>query len=89
MCGLVGRFCTEDVDECLVSDVCQNGGTCYNEVGGFYCICVNGWTSFDCSVNIDDCASQPCDNGATCRDGVAKFECQCPRGKTGKLAEFL
>ena len=84
----IGRYCTEDVDECLAADVCKNGGTCHNEYGRYYCVCVNGWTDLDCGVNIDDCESQPCYNGATCRDGVAKFECDCPRGKTGNSFNY-
>jgi len=86
---LLGRYCTEDVNECLAADVCKNGGTCLNEFGGHICICLNGWTDSDCSINIDDCASQPCYNGATCHDLVAKFHCECPRGKIGKLTLSL
>ena len=25
-----------------------------------------GWTGETCSVNIDDCATNPCQNGGTC-----------------------
>jgi len=80
---ITGTYCTEDVNECTVSNPCQNGGTCENRFGGFYCVCVSGWTGFDCSVNIDDCADRPCYNGGTCHDRVASFYCECPRGKTG------
>lgn len=64
--------------------VCQNGATCTNSVGGFSCICVNGWTGPECSVNIDDCAGAACFNGATCIDRVGAFYCKCTPGKTGK-----
>lgn len=64
--------------------VCQNGATCTNTHGGFSCICVNGWTGPDCSVNIDDCADTACFNGATCIDRVGSFYCHCTPGKTGK-----
>lgn len=65
--------------------VCQNGATCTNSVGGFSCICVNGWTGPECSVNIDDCAGAACFNGATCIDRVGAFYCKCTPGKTGKI----
>lgn len=65
--------------------VCQNGATCTNSVGGFSCICVNGWTGPECSVNIDDCAGAACFNGATCIDRVGAFYCKCTPGKTGKF----
>lgn len=84
-----GQYCTEDVDECELSpNACQNGGTCHNTVGGFHCVCVNGWTGDDCSENIDDCASAACYHGATCHDRVASFYCECPHGRTGKFVEF-
>ncbi|KAG9477942.1 hypothetical protein GDO78_013110, partial [Eleutherodactylus coqui] len=31
-----------------------------------------------CTINIDDCESNPCENGATCEDGVADYTCTCP-----------
>lgn len=80
-----GKFCEQDVDECLLRpSVCHNGATCTNMVGGYSCICVNGWNGPDCSINIDDCAGAACFNGATCIDRVGSFYCQCTPGKTGK-----
>ncbi len=88
LCAVVaGATCTEDVDECAGShSPCRNGGTCINHRGGYRCICVNGWTGQDCSINIDDCAIGPCYNGGTCHDRVGYYFCQCPRGKTGNAA---
>ncbi|KAI4899961.1 hypothetical protein NFI96_025796 [Prochilodus magdalenae] len=84
-----GRFCEEDVDECLRdSAVCKNGGTCSNLPGGYTCICVNGWSGVDCSENIDDCLNDPCIPEATCVDRVASFFCMCPHGKTGLLCHL-
>lgn len=83
MC-LLGQYCAEDVNECLMQpNACHNGGTCFNTIGGHTCVCVNGWTGNDCSENIDDCATAVCFNGATCHDRVASFFCECPVGKTG------
>ena len=80
----MGELCEQDVDECgQRPSVCQNGATCTNSIGGFSCICVNGWAGPDCSVNIDDCAGAACFNGATCIDRVGSFYCRCTPGKTG------
>ncbi|XP_036451623.1 neurogenic locus notch homolog protein 2-like isoform X2 [Colossoma macropomum] len=84
-----GRFCEEDVDECLLDPaVCKNGGTCLNAPGGHLCICVSGWSGDDCSENIDDCLHQACASGSTCVDRVASFFCLCPPGKTGLLCHL-
>lgn len=80
-----GQHCTEDVNECrLQPNTCQNGGTCSNLIGGYVCVCVNGWSGFDCSENIDDCATAACSPGSTCVDRVASFVCLCPHGKKGR-----
>lgn len=82
---IVGQFCEKDVDECrLYPNICKNGATCLNHpVGNYTCICVNGWTGRDCSINIDDCKDNPCYNGGTCHDKVGYYYCDCPHGKTG------
>ena len=83
-CPFTGALCTVDVDECSGTHTpCKNGGTCINSHGGYRCICVNGWTGPDCSVNIDDCQIGPCYNGGTCHDRVGYYYCECPEGKTG------
>ena len=37
-----------------------------DRVNGYSCSCAAGWSDARCSVNIDDCASNPCQNGASC-----------------------
>jgi len=40
-----------DVPECLENpDICQNGGTCFNLVGGYMCRCNAGWTGENCEI---------------------------------------
>ena len=79
-----GPYCTQDVDECQSSTPCQNGATCHNIAGDYKCVCVNGWTGKDCTINVDDCANHPCYNGGTCHDRVGYYQCECPPGKTGE-----
>ena len=35
-------------------------------MNGYSCVCEPGWTGERCSVNIDDCATDPCQNGGSC-----------------------
>ena len=39
-----------------------------------------GFTGDTCSVNIDDCESEPCLNDGTCEDAVNGYVCHCHRG---------
>lgn len=51
----------------------------------FRCSCTAGWTGPDCSVDINECDSEPCLNGATCYESVkqGQFVCICPPFYTG------
>ncbi|XP_026126642.1 neurogenic locus notch homolog protein 4-like [Carassius auratus] len=77
-----------DVDECRLTNPCQNGGTCSNTSNSYNCVCVNGWSGSECSENIDDCATKACAAGSACIDRVASFSCSCPPGKTGLLCRI-
>ena len=36
-----------DIDECM-GDHCENNGTCYDVINGYYCSCLNGFTGLNC-----------------------------------------
>ena len=42
---------SSDIDECL-SGPCENGGTCTDEVNGYICSCVAGYTGTLCETGI-------------------------------------
>ncbi|XP_077984887.1 uncharacterized protein LOC144439473 [Glandiceps talaboti] len=72
----------QDVNECL-SNPCQNGATCNDNIDSYTCTCIKGYTDVNCQTNIDDCRSAPCFNGATCMDDVNAYICECTLGFVG------
>ncbi|KAL4609344.1 protein crumbs 2-like [Arapaima gigas] len=54
----------------------------YANAAGYLCWCRPGFTGENCSVNINECASQPCHNGSTCVDLVDRYACVCQPGFT-------
>lgn len=41
-------------------------------------------TGENCSVNIDECESEPCQNGGACEDAVNGYACTCSAGFLGE-----
>ena len=44
-------YCLLSLDDCA-GGPCQNGATCVDNVDGFTCICIVGFTGLACEVNI-------------------------------------
>ena len=79
-----GTNCSTDVNECITSSPCQNGGTCANTYGGYSCTCPDTFTGLNCSIDVNECAQgTPCQNGATCTNTYGGFNCLCPTFFTG------
>nr|XP_014428507.1 protein crumbs homolog 2 isoform X2 [Pelodiscus sinensis] len=55
----------------------------YSHAAGFLCRCQPGFSGESCSVNVDECASQPCQNGGSCMDLANSFLCRCLPGYAG------
>ncbi|MGH0170541.1 UNVERIFIED_CONTAM: hypothetical protein FKN15_063146 [Acipenser sinensis] len=62
--------CEIEVDECL-SDPCQNGATCSDELDAFGCLCPDGIEGVECEIDRRE------KNRATCIDQPGNYFCQC------------
>jgi hypothetical protein len=66
----------------------MNGGTCTDNVNGFLCGCVPGFTGIRCQTNLNECASTPCQHGGTCTDSVNGYTCACADGFYGTVCAY-
>ncbi|VDO56932.1 unnamed protein product [Brugia timori] len=58
-----------------------------DELNGYHCECLAGFTGRQCATNINECESSPCENGASCIDHINGFECVCRRGFSGTFCQ--
>ena len=63
------------------------GGRCVDELDGFRCTCLLGFSGATCDDNLDDCSLLPCLHGGTCTDEVNDYTCTCLPGYTGPLCQ--
>ncbi|WAR22231.1 FAT4-like protein [Mya arenaria] len=77
-----------DMDECgsHFHDPCEHRGICHNFVGGYRCICSEGWTHTAekgvCDIDIDECKqSDACSDKGLCNntDGFVGDNCTSDR----------
>ncbi|XP_076112363.1 uncharacterized protein LOC143080412 [Mytilus galloprovincialis] len=63
---------------------CQHG-KCVNNIAGYTCACLQGFTGLTCStrVVVDHCNPNPCRNGGQCSNGFSGFYCSCTQQWTG------
>ncbi|XP_037349074.1 sushi domain-containing protein 1, partial [Talpa occidentalis] len=94
--GFVGNGRTQCIDknECQLGDtvVCGNHTSCHNTLGGFYCICLEGYRATNHNktfipndgtfcADIDECeVSGLCRHGGQCVNTHGSFECYCMDG---------
>ncbi|KAG7498180.1 crumbs-like 2-like [Solea senegalensis] len=100
--GYEGPNCETDIDECA-DQPCENAGQCFQwsdpshweldwqlnfaDAAGYICQCQPGFVGENCSVNIDECESEPCQNGGACEDEINGYTCTCTAGFLGELCE--
>ncbi|XP_075467242.1 neurocan core protein [Ascaphus truei] len=53
--GYTGENCEIDIDDCL-SNPCQNGGTCIDEINSFLCLCLPSYGGNMCDKDTEGCA---------------------------------
>lgn len=78
----MGINCELLYDACTKHD-CPAHMTCNNTPGlpEYECICMPGFTGIDCSININECESNPCkDPRFECVDSVSGYACKCQTG---------
>ncbi|PIC13789.1 hypothetical protein B9Z55_027410 [Caenorhabditis nigoni] len=86
--GWEGELCDVDKNECQVSNVCMNNGTCVNLPGSFRCDCKRGFGGKWCDEALNVCQDVHCENGGTCFPTSDKSPvCQCRNGFIGKRCE--
>ena len=74
--GFTGEHCETDIDQCLIEDKCENGGTCYDLVGlETICVCAKGWMGYFCEIDFDECESAPCHERGSCMDFLDEYVC--------------
>ncbi|XP_067599760.1 sushi domain-containing protein 1 isoform X4 [Pseudorca crassidens] len=94
--GFVGNGRTQCIDknECQfgATVVCGNHTSCHNTLGGFYCICLEGYRATNNNkvfipndgtfcTDIDECeVSGRCRHGGRCVNTRGSFECYCMDG---------
>ena len=72
------------------ANICQNGGTCVDNLCGISCNCVDGFTGEFCEIDLASCANNPCKNGATCiSHDTGDFTCQCANDYYGDTCELV
>uniref|UniRef100_A0A8D2DKK3 Crumbs cell polarity complex component 2 n=1 Tax=Sciurus vulgaris TaxID=55149 RepID=A0A8D2DKK3_SCIVU len=80
-----GGLCLQRSDPALYggAQAAFPGSFSFRHAAGFLCRCPPGFEGDDCSVDVDECASQPCLNGGHCQDLPSGFLCQCQDGYAG------
>ncbi len=77
------QVCEADLNECQEGlDDCGTEATCQNTVGGFECVCEDGYQSDgqNC-LDIDECTDGPgCGDNEVCTNLEGSFECACAPG---------
>ncbi|XP_043914307.1 protein crumbs homolog 1-like [Protopterus annectens] len=83
--AFMGEKCEFLYDACSFQP-CSNGSTCNSTLGtmNYRCICPPGFSGTDCTVNINECESNPCkDLNAECVDKINEYSCVCHVGFSG------
>ncbi|XP_076437418.1 uncharacterized protein LOC143276674 [Babylonia areolata] len=64
-------------DNCAQTCDCRGRGTCDSVRG---CLCNSAWTGPTCTLDVDECLSQPCPDEQICVNTNGSYVCNCPDG---------
>ncbi|XP_039698924.1 protein HEG homolog 1 [Pteropus medius] len=69
------------VNSCATNP-CLHDGKCIEDPTshGYRCMCSPSWQGDDCSVDVNECLSNPCPPLAMCNNTQGSFTCRCPVG---------
>ena len=75
----------EDINECIVDDICSANSQCVNNDGSYTCPCDAGYEGDGLSgscVDIDECSSEEddCNDVSNCVNTAGSYECECHIG---------
>jgi hypothetical protein len=80
--------CNNLTDECA-SQPCQNGGSCVDGLGYYFCVCDHTrFSGVNCERIFEPCTSYQCYNNGTCVDDASQTFCLCSLGYTGPQCQF-
>ncbi|XP_060576444.1 fibropellin-1-like [Ruditapes philippinarum] len=82
--GWMGEWCQ---DQCLNDSMCRHTEVCKKRGRGLHCLCSPGWSSRNCSVDIDECTQTPCSSNMLCTNTPGSYLCSCKSGLTGSQCD--
>jgi hypothetical protein len=80
--GKIGLNCSVSNNVCLLTEPCQNNGTCKTTNSSFICLCPpSRFTGKYCEIDIRPCQPYTCLNHGTCNEiNSTSFICLCEPG---------
>ncbi len=57
--------------------------------GRYICTCITGYTGKNCTVDVNECQSNPCGMNGICIDGIDSYKCVCNNAFTGRHCETM
>ncbi|KAM9032161.1 protein HEG homolog 1 isoform 1-T1 [Sarcophilus harrisii] len=69
------------VNRCATNPCLHDGKCIVDSTGhGYRCVCPSSWQGDDCSIDVNECLSNPCPPLAVCNNTQGSFNCRCPIG---------
>nr|AVM85894.1 E-cadherin [Oopsacas minuta] len=92
--GVTGVYCENNINDC--ENISCGFGACFDGFGGQRCVCEDGYSGEDCTIECPSgtngpncnnlivfCSETSCQPGQNCSEVLGGFECHCPSGFIG------